>query len=93
WFKSSYSENGGACIEVAANLAATRGVVPVRESKNPGGPVQNASTPKIPSFVAGDKARQFGADLQTSTGPRPPGDHHQRPAPGGGPVAADPGHR
>ncbi|MFD4593178.1 DUF397 domain-containing protein, partial [Streptomyces rubiginosohelvolus] len=24
WFKSSYSSNGGDCIEVAANLAATR---------------------------------------------------------------------
>ncbi|OKI09905.1 DUF397 domain-containing protein [Streptomyces sp. CB02923] len=39
WFKSSYSNNGGACIEAATNLIASRGVVPVRDSKNPNGPV------------------------------------------------------
>ncbi|WFB06844.1 DUF397 domain-containing protein [Streptomyces sp. LX-29] len=38
WFKSSYSENGGACVEVAANLVSSSGVVPVRDSKNPDGP-------------------------------------------------------
>lgn len=38
WFKSSYSNNGGACIEVAANLIATHHVVPIRDSKNPSGP-------------------------------------------------------
>jgi hypothetical protein len=37
WRKSSYSgDNGGACVEVAANLP---GVVAVRDSKNPAGPV------------------------------------------------------
>ncbi|MFE6689278.1 DUF397 domain-containing protein [Streptomyces sp. NPDC057743] len=35
WFKSSYSNNGGACIEVAANIS---GIVPIRDSKNPHGP-------------------------------------------------------
>ncbi|MHC3464635.1 DUF397 domain-containing protein, partial [Streptomyces flavovirens] len=39
WFTSSYSNNGGACVEVAVNLAASRGVVPVRDSKDRGGPV------------------------------------------------------
>ncbi|MQS38221.1 DUF397 domain-containing protein [Streptomyces katsurahamanus] len=38
WFKSSYSSNGGDCVEVAASLSAT-GVVPVRDSKRPNGPV------------------------------------------------------
>ncbi|MFB6535093.1 MULTISPECIES: DUF397 domain-containing protein [Streptomyces] len=38
WFKSSYSNNGGTCVEVAANLVASRGVVPVRDSKDPHGP-------------------------------------------------------
>ncbi|MFI2239994.1 DUF397 domain-containing protein [Streptomyces chrestomyceticus] len=38
WFKSSYSNNGGQCIEVATNLAVSHGVVPVRDSKNPNGP-------------------------------------------------------
>lgn len=39
WVTSSYSNNGGQCVEVAANLAVSRGVVPVRDSKNPAGPV------------------------------------------------------
>ncbi|MGW2815544.1 DUF397 domain-containing protein [Streptomyces sp. NPDC001415] len=37
WFKSSYSDNGGDCIEVATNLVDSRGVA-VRDSKNPNGP-------------------------------------------------------
>ena len=37
WRKSSYSGNtGGDCVEVADGLT---GVVPVRDSKNPAGPV------------------------------------------------------
>jgi hypothetical protein len=37
WRKSSYSgSNGGGCVEVADNLP---GVVAVRDSKDPGGPV------------------------------------------------------
>ncbi|MEU6475976.1 DUF397 domain-containing protein [Streptomyces sp. NPDC047017] len=32
WFTSSYSSNGGNCVEVAVNLAATTGV-PVRDTK------------------------------------------------------------
>ncbi|MFF3392185.1 DUF397 domain-containing protein [Streptomyces sp. NPDC002669] len=61
WFKSSYSNNGGDCIEVAANLVASRGVVPVRDSKNPHGPVLNASPASFTTFVAGIKAGEFGA--------------------------------
>ncbi len=39
WKKSSYSEaNGGMCVEWAPALAPS-GVVPVRDSKNPDGPV------------------------------------------------------
>ncbi|MFF3275747.1 DUF397 domain-containing protein [Streptomyces chrestomyceticus] len=44
WFKSSYSSNGGQCIEVATNLAVSHGVVPVRDSKNPNGPHLTLST-------------------------------------------------
>ncbi|MFD6851408.1 DUF397 domain-containing protein, partial [Streptomyces diastaticus] len=39
WFTSSYSNNGGDCVEVATNLAASHGTVPVRDSKVVGGPV------------------------------------------------------
>jgi hypothetical protein len=35
WRKSARSNNGGACVEVAANLA---GIVAVRDSKQPDGP-------------------------------------------------------
>ncbi|MFI9627435.1 DUF397 domain-containing protein [Streptomyces sp. NPDC052042] len=59
WFKSSYSNNGGACVEVAANLAASRGIVPVRDSKNPNGPVLNTTTHAFTTFVAGIKSGKF----------------------------------
>ncbi|WP_156721843.1 DUF397 domain-containing protein [Streptomyces apocyni] len=59
WFTSSYSNNGGQCIEVAANLAASRGVVPVRDSKNPTGPVLDFPADSFASFVAGVKAGEF----------------------------------
>ncbi|MFJ2955385.1 DUF397 domain-containing protein [Streptomyces sp. NBC_00669] len=59
WFTSSYSANGGQCIEVAANLAASRGVVPVRDSKDPSGPALAFSADAFASFVAGVKAGEF----------------------------------
>lgn len=55
WFKSSYSSNGGACIEVATNLTATRGIVPVRDSKNPTGPRLGFETATWLSFVSAIK--------------------------------------
>ncbi|GHJ36687.1 DUF397 domain-containing protein [Streptomyces sp. TS71-3] len=61
WFKSSYSDNGGACIEVAPNLVASRGVIPVRDSKNPSGPVLDFSADAFSSFVAGVRSGEFGA--------------------------------
>ncbi|NUV48983.1 DUF397 domain-containing protein, partial [Streptomyces sp. CAI-78] len=39
WFKSSYSADGGQCVEVAADLVASHGMVPVRDSKIQSGPV------------------------------------------------------
>jgi hypothetical protein len=59
WFKSSYSDNGGACVEVAANLIASRGVVPVRDSKDPSGPALAFPTAAWAAFVAGVKAGDF----------------------------------
>ncbi|MEV0847871.1 DUF397 domain-containing protein [Streptomyces sp. NPDC049954] len=56
WFRSSYSSNGGQCVEVAANFVGSRGVVPVRDSKNPGGPVLSVRAEAFSSFVAGVKA-------------------------------------
>ncbi|WP_327177805.1 DUF397 domain-containing protein [Streptomyces sp. NBC_01335] len=61
WFTSSYSENGGQCVEVAANLAVAHDLVPVRDSKVPSGPVLGFATDSFTSFVAGVKAGEFGA--------------------------------
>ncbi|MFJ2603904.1 DUF397 domain-containing protein [Streptomyces sp. NPDC087425] len=59
WYKSSYSSNGGECIEVAANLIASHDVVPVRDSKNPTGPVLSVPTTAFATFVTGVKAGEF----------------------------------
>ncbi|MFJ4896147.1 DUF397 domain-containing protein [Streptomyces sp. NPDC088727] len=60
WFKSSYSENGGQCIEVAANLVDSLDIVPVRDSKEPTGPVLNVAAGSFASFVAGVRTDAFG---------------------------------
>ncbi|MEW2069978.1 DUF397 domain-containing protein [Streptomyces sp. NPDC007346] len=61
WFTSSYSSNGGACVEVAANLAASRDLVPVRDSKVADGPVVDVRTAAFSAFVAGVRAGAFEA--------------------------------
>ncbi|MCG7524524.1 DUF397 domain-containing protein [Streptomyces sp. OfavH-34-F] len=59
WFKSSYNSNGGDCVEVATNHAGT---VPVRDSKQDGGPVVTVSADTFASLVrwAGARAGEFG---------------------------------
>jgi len=59
WFKSSYSSNGGECVEVAANLFPTCGVVPVRDSKNPDGPALGFGAGAFSTFIEAVKAGQF----------------------------------
>ncbi|MFE7610807.1 DUF397 domain-containing protein [Streptomyces celluloflavus] len=61
WFKSSYSGNGGQCIEIAADLAASRGIVPVRDSKDPHGPVLAITPAAWSEFVGGVKADELSA--------------------------------
>ncbi|MCZ1008174.1 DUF397 domain-containing protein [Streptomyces lydicus] len=51
WVKSSYSENGGQCIEWAPEHAAAHGVVPVRDSKNLNGPALAFPAPQWAHFV------------------------------------------
>ncbi|GAA4665332.1 DUF397 domain-containing protein [Streptomyces youssoufiensis] len=60
WIKSSHSSNGGACVEVAANLAAY-GTIPVRDSKNPNGPTLTFEPTAWKAFVASLKAGSFTA--------------------------------
>ncbi|MFK4209629.1 DUF397 domain-containing protein [Streptomyces sp. NPDC030920] len=61
WFTPSYSDNGGSCVEVATNLATPHGTVPVRDSKNPGGPVLHATPAAFAAFVAGVRGGEFGS--------------------------------
>ncbi|MGR8007645.1 DUF397 domain-containing protein [Streptomyces hypolithicus] len=59
WHKSSYSnQDGGQCLEVADDFAA---VVPVRDSKNPHGPVLAIATDGWASFVSAVKDGALGA--------------------------------
>lgn len=61
WFKSSYSDNGGNCVEVATNLVASRGTVPVRDSKRPTGAVLDVTASAFTTFVAGVRNGGLGA--------------------------------
>ncbi|WP_282696283.1 DUF397 domain-containing protein [Streptomyces sp. CC208A] len=60
WYKSSYSNNGGDCVEVATNLVTPHGIVPVRDSKRPTGPTLALPAPAFAVFVAGVKAGDLG---------------------------------
>ncbi|MFH8616597.1 DUF397 domain-containing protein [Streptomyces sp. NPDC017979] len=55
WIKSSYSGSGGTCVEWAPAHASTTGVVPVRDSKVPAGPVLHVPATAFAAFVAGVK--------------------------------------
>ncbi len=59
WFTSSYSGNGGQCIEVATNLASTRGMVPVRDSKDRQGSALVFPAEAFSAFVQAVKAGEF----------------------------------
>ncbi|MFJ7588416.1 DUF397 domain-containing protein [Streptomyces sp. NPDC097617] len=61
WFTSSYSANGGDCVEVATNLAGAHGVVPVRDSKVTAGPVLSFPAAAFSAFVTAVKADELGA--------------------------------
>ncbi|MFI0940597.1 DUF397 domain-containing protein [Streptomyces sp. NPDC021020] len=49
WFTSSYSDNGGNCVEVAVNVPGT---VPVRDSKDVTGPALAFTPAAWADFVA-----------------------------------------
>ena len=59
WRKSSYSnQDGGACVEVSDDFAA---IVPVRDSKNPHGPVLAFAADGWSSFVSAVKDGELSA--------------------------------
>ncbi|MGW7445999.1 DUF397 domain-containing protein [Kitasatospora sp. NPDC054795] len=56
WRKSSYSGGGGQCVEVADGFT---GIVPVRDSKDPGGPALLFPSPAWQSFVTAVRTGEF----------------------------------
>ncbi|QHC26369.1 DUF397 domain-containing protein [Streptomyces sp. GS7] len=58
YFKSKYSGGNSQCVEVAHNL---RGVVPVRDSKNPEGPALAFPPDAYSAFIAGVRDGYFRA--------------------------------
>ncbi|MEU0358846.1 DUF397 domain-containing protein [Streptomyces cyaneofuscatus] len=59
WVKSSYSGNGGSCVEWAPGTATATGIVPVRDSKNTTGPVLSFPAATFSTFVAGVKSGEL----------------------------------
>ncbi|MFD8379678.1 DUF397 domain-containing protein [Streptomyces sp. NPDC059679] len=60
WVKSSYSSGDeGECVEFAPDIATTAGVVPVRDSKNPAGPLLVFSAAAWSSFTTAMRAGAF----------------------------------
>ncbi|MFF4381029.1 DUF397 domain-containing protein [Kitasatospora sp. NPDC001547] len=57
WRKSTYSGNGGQCVEVAPGFP---GLMPVRDSKNPHGPALVFPAEAWTSFVAAVRSGEFG---------------------------------
>ncbi|MGQ4514363.1 DUF397 domain-containing protein [Streptomyces sp. DW26H14] len=68
WRTSSYSSNnGGNCVEVGAGLP---GLVPVRDSKRPGGPVLAVPAAAWARFVACTRASGTGTSPRRTCRPR-----------------------
>ncbi|MEU8538937.1 DUF397 domain-containing protein [Streptomyces sp. NPDC048717] len=61
WFKSSFSGGGGQCVEVATNLVAAHGTVPVRDSKVPAGPALSMAATAFAAFIESVKDDTLGA--------------------------------
>ncbi|MFJ8437181.1 DUF397 domain-containing protein [Kitasatospora sp. NPDC094019] len=58
WRKSSHSDNGGQCVEIALDAP---GLVPVRDSKDPSGPALAFPADAWRAFVLALQAGEFGA--------------------------------
>ncbi|MFH8684637.1 DUF397 domain-containing protein [Streptomyces lydicus] len=58
WRKSSYSTNGGECIEIADGMP---GLVPVRDSKDPQGPALFIPAGAWRTFITAVRSATFPA--------------------------------
>ncbi|MBD0689508.1 DUF397 domain-containing protein [Streptomyces sp. CBMA123] len=58
WGKSSYSNNGGDCVEVAPGFP---GLAPVRDSKDPQGSALVFPAEAWKSFITAVRSGEFGA--------------------------------
>ncbi|WBB57799.1 DUF397 domain-containing protein [Streptomyces sp. WMMC500] len=58
WRKSSYSTNGGDCVEIGEGITY---VVPVRDSKDPHGPALTFTPEGWADFVSAVKGGEFSA--------------------------------
>lgn len=59
WVKSSFSNNGGECVEVSRTLLDTKGVLLVRDSKNPEGGQLSFTPSEWTAFLKGAAAGEF----------------------------------
>jgi hypothetical protein len=59
WRKSVRSGNGGNCVEVATNLLDAQGVVFVRDSKDPDGPMLSFTPAEWEAFTGGVRDGEF----------------------------------
>jgi hypothetical protein len=59
WAKSSFSNNGGNCVEVSRSLLDTTGVLVVRDSKNPDGGQLRFTPSEWTAFLKGAAAGEF----------------------------------
>ncbi|WP_433891607.1 DUF397 domain-containing protein [Streptomyces sp. CA-111067] len=59
WFKSSYSDNGNNCVEVADLTRSVHAAVAVRDSKDPEGPALLLAPQAFAAFVADVRGGRF----------------------------------
>ncbi|MFE7608949.1 DUF397 domain-containing protein [Streptomyces celluloflavus] len=61
WIKSSYSGSGGSCVEWAPASTSSTGIVPVRDSKDPHGPMLTIAPAAWSTFVGSVKTGELSA--------------------------------